>query len=219
MNLGDIVYRVRRAIEGVVAPQGLDTLLDITDEDIRLWANSGQLDIMRSTENIKATATIPSVLGQESYTLPVGLLTLERVTFDGKQLFKSTVQEIDDIDPSKDATETTGTPSRYAVWGTDLLLYARPGRVADIDLLYTKLPTELVLASDVPEIPVQYHDNIVDYCIIKARETANDLIGAQVKRQDYTFALGEARHQSQMPETDSYPSIRTLPGDQGDWGY
>jgi len=63
----------------------------------------------------------------------------------------------------------TGTPSRWTVWNGEVWLMPTPDTTGETIRLYgVGLPEPLDSNSDIPSIPPQYHDLIVNYAMAQA---------------------------------------------------
>ena len=64
-----------------------------------------------------------------------------------------------------------GAPKRYARLGADLLaIYPQPTAATIIQVTYARSPATLAADTDVPEIPVEYHPELVNYAINRLRQ-------------------------------------------------
>lgn len=73
-----------------------------------------------------------------------------------------------------------GTPTRYALLGLDLLcLNQQPaGSGVTLDITFAHGPAVLAIASDTPEVPEEYHGDLVDYAIhgTRAKEGGQEFL-------------------------------------------
>ena len=66
---------------------------------------------------------------------------------------------------------SVGAPIRYAAAGADLVaLYKRPAAPVTLQVQYAGSPTLLVLDADVPAIPPEYHQELVNFAIYRVRQ-------------------------------------------------
>ena len=65
-----------------------------------------------------------------------------------------------------------GNPTRYAALGVDLVaLYGQPATSITLKATYARAPVPLVNATDIPEIPEEYHPDLIPYGIYWLRQT------------------------------------------------
>lgn len=63
-----------------------------------------------------------------------------------------------------------GTPTKYGLLGFGLLaIYKQPAADTTLDLTYVRTPVSMVLDADEPEIPVDYHPDLIDAAIVLSR--------------------------------------------------
>lgn len=205
MNVGDIKRRVGNIL-------GDDAGVYIEPVDIVDLANDGQIDIVRRTGILRTTAFISSIAGTAEYPLPADFILAKRATWMLTRLAKTTIEELDVLDVNKDVANNTDTPQYYYISGNKLGLYATPvASVANaVKVTYVRTPVVLVGDADVPEIPVHMHEDIVRYCIMRAREQEEDYYLLQSSTADYEKRLGLSEDQANAGEASSYPAIRDI---------
>lgn len=210
MNLADIRTRVKRIF-------GDESGAQINDADIDRWANDGQLDIVRRTECLQALLELNTTAADGSYDLPDDVIKVRRVTYDGVLLSRMELEELDGIHRSRDANTPVGTPSAYYIWARQLFLHPAPadGGTNNLDFYYVKTPPALVSGTDIPAIPLQMHEDIVRYCLARAKELDEEFKQADQVWSDYLMRMSMSVDEQHSPNADSYPAVRTLPGD--DW--
>ena len=78
-----------------------------------------------------------------------------------------------------------GTPQRYIHLGADFLgVYQQPASAGTVlNVTYVRAPKTLVLDTDVPEVPAEYHPKLVDYGVYGMREAE----GAQEFQKSLVF--------------------------------
>lgn len=208
MNLGEIKLETQRLFGDTAGAQ-------ILAADLVAWANNAQMDINRKTEALKITGNISMVASTDSYALPADFLKLERTTLDGYKLQIITLEELDKYSPDRASENPVGVPIKCYIWGSKIYLYPAPqaAGVNNLVLWYIRTPVALANDADIPEIPVQYHELIVRYCLMRAKEVNDDMDGALRIRQEYDNWVGIAASEIQFPRSDTYPSVRSLPGD------
>lgn len=209
MNLGDIIVAVKRQF-------GDESGAQITNSDIIRWANDAQVDIARRTETLVSHRETEGIPSDGSYLLPTDFMFMKRVTFNNYVLH---YRSLDDLDQRGQSVETaaSGEPNSYYLTSSTLHLYPKPstGGVGVLDIFYARTPTRLVDAADTPEIPGHMHEDIIRYCLVRAKELDDDLQGAERIGAEYDARVAQSHYETITQTMNSYPAIRLSPGD--DW--
>jgi len=209
MNLGEIITAVQRQFGDTAEVQ-------IFESDIIRWANHAAIDIARETGCIQDHRETNSVAADGSYTLPEDFLQMRRVTFDGRTLRPTTLETADNNWPDREVANDSGTPQSYYIWSNILYLYPTPSTAGagNLDVYYIRTPAILIDPEDISEIPPQYHEQIIRYCLSRAKELDEEPQEASLILQEYKSGVAQSRHDSQDRQVDSYPSVRLCPGDE-----
>jgi hypothetical protein len=221
MNVSEIMNRVKRQF-------GDESGVQITNEDLIRWINDGQRQIVQTNESLLETsAKASTVADQQEYNLPTNLLILRTVMFKGSSERSYTKLEgfswsdfnmqVDGWSENQDARSR---PTIYTVYGDQILLYPIPdSSVTDaIKIYYNRLPVEVALDTDVPEIPTLYHEALVKYCLAQAYEVDEDFEAANLKAQELNVDIATLRGRSDWRVQESYPTMTVLPEDE-DFGF
>lgn len=208
LTLADIRLRVQRIF-------GDTTEVEIQIADIDKWANDAQLDIARRTDCLQAIHTIGTQVGIKSYPFAEQYISIRRVAVDGIKLARTTLEELDNTHDDRDSAYPNDTPSQYYVFANQLFLYPAPAVAGsnNIEIFYIRAPIMLVAPEQIPEIPFAYHEDIVRYCVARAKELDEEFEDANRFMEDYETRVSDARATNQWPHIDSYPAVRLLPGD------
>lgn len=211
MNLGQIIIAVQRQF-------GDESGAQITRSDIVRWANDALVDITRKTECLQVHAETDTLKDDGSYDVPFDFIRLRRVTYRGTRLSRVELEELDDLNPTQD-TESSSNPFYFYVWGRRIFLYPKPSKAGEgtLDIYYVKMPDELVSDQDVPEIPSHMHEDIVRFCLIRAKELNEDDEKAQALMFEYDGRMAFARDEATNPEIESYPAVRDIESEYGGW--
>lgn len=212
MNVGEIALRVKRQFGDEAGAQ-------ITDADIIRWINDAQREIAHHNSLLQTVATTAVVNGQDQYTLPPDMLTLRSVRYAGRKLQFMTPEESSEIIGSDNTT--TGTPTHYSVWGLKIDLYPAPlgSDADDIQLYYTRQPAPITVTTQTPELPLQYHNRIVEYCIAQAYELDDNEESYQRKMRQFQEGVDKLKDNVDWQTQDVYPSITVSSNDYGEsWG-
>ena len=205
MNVADIKRRVTNIL-------GDDAKLIFEDADLVDFMNDAQVDICRKTDILRGTSVINVIGGTEFYPLPIDFIEIQRATYNGNKLYKTTWQEIDLFDPGKDSSQTSGVPDHYHREGNQIYLYPIPSSssTGGLKVYYSRTPTALVGDTDVPEIPLSMHEDIVIRMVARGHEQVEDFQASQVKSTEYNNAIALSQEQSQEGTDEYYPVIRDI---------
>lgn len=203
MKLGEIVQHIKRQFGDEVSAQ-------ITDEDIVRWTNTAMLEIVTANaSNQGVSGTTPVVVGTREYALPSDLYLLRSVRCNGIKLRHENYEQLCEMDPSIDST--TGDPTHYWVYGGKVNLYPTPSQaLGNLQIMYVKTPVVIATydADVVPDVPVQYHPRILEYCIAQAAELDDNLGHYQIKMEEFKRNISSLKQNAENPEDDGvYPSI------------
>ena len=182
----------------------------ISDGDIIRWCNMAQIEIIRLNKLNQATASVSSVVGTDSYTLPaVSMLSIEGVLYDNIRLAKTTIQAVQRS--YMGATADSGIPGYYYEWDDSLYVYPVPDAVATIKVFFIASPTAIIATTDALSVPDVYFETVVDYCLKFAYELDDDPQSVQMKE-----AQVQNRLTNLSGDESSYYSQISLIGDDED---
>jgi hypothetical protein len=217
VNLGEIRTSVQRTF-------GDESGVQITNEDVVRWVNDAQLNIVLENESLlQATAFANSVIGQQTYSLPVDLLILRGISFKGtsdvsyNRLLGLDRQKFDEyIDGWDGTTYNAGTPQAYFVWDGSIEVFPVPSEAVTngFKIWYNQKPTPVVNDVDVPSIPEIYHNAISDMCLQSAYEMDEDWDAVGNKAQQVNASIKLLRGREDWTSQDTYPVISVRAEDQ-----
>lgn len=216
MNVSDIMTRVKRQF-------GDEASTQITNEDIWRWITDGQREIATvNTGVLEKIATVDSVAGQNEYSLPADILRLRSVHYRDSttssylRITSRSLAEFNEyVDGWSGPLYGNGIPEIFHVFASKLMLFPTPvaAVTAGIKVYYTRQPTD-VTSDLVPiDVPLTYHNRLVEYVLQQAFELDGDWNASANKAAQFTTGLGllNARDQAEM---EYYPTITVLPDDQ-----
>jgi hypothetical protein len=200
MLVSEIATRVKRQFGDEAGAQ-------IEDADIIRWVNDAMLDIARNNNLLQISATTATTAGTAEYTLPTDILSLRAIKYKNVKLNGLSMEDFDQM--LIDSTTTTGTPQAYYIYARKVTLYPAPSSSGSTDLkiYYNRVPTQVTLVSDTPEIPIQYHTRIVEYCIAQAAELDDNLAQYQIKMGQFQAGINNLKDDNTGEEDDYYPFI------------
>ncbi len=196
MNVNEIATRVKRQF-------GDEASIQITNDDVIRWVNDGQRELAIQNDLLQTAATAAIVAGQDQYFLPPDILTLRSVRVAGRRIEPISFEQA----APNFTGEARGVPCQFSNWANRIDLYPTPNYsdANDLQLYYTRIPVAVVSLADVPEIPVQYHGRLVDYCLQQAYELDENWAAAQVKGEQFQRGAQELKGRDTVQEY--YPSI------------
>lgn len=205
MNLGDIKRRVQNSV-------GDEAGVYIEGPDLVDYANDGQMDIARKTEILQTTALISTIINTDLYALPADLIRIVRVTYLNSDIRSTTLNEISQLDIDKDVAGNTGIPSLWYQAGNKIGLYPTPSAAVanSVKVTYVKSPVALAADADIPEIPVHMHEDIVRFCIWRAKEQDEDIFLLSSLAGEYEKRVTLSQEQAENYDNQTYPSIRDI---------
>jgi hypothetical protein len=105
------------------------------------------------------------------------LVPLRIATLGGVKIRPSRFNDLWALDASWPSSPTQIT--RYVAAGADLIA-VYPAQATTLNVTYARAPVAMVNAGDVPEIPAEYHIQLVNYAIYRLRQVEGGLVLASV---------------------------------------
>jgi hypothetical protein len=150
----------------------------------------------------KYQSYIPTVIGQEDYSLPSSIIHLLHPVriLDGSAsgdsgypMDKLTKAEYDRLEPNPNrANPTTGKPYTYTVYGRQILLTRIPDSAAYLlEINWTKSPSDMTAESEYPLLPSTY-DEVLKWMVLSRLNAGIELFDeSQFWRNQYEDQMGE----------------------------
>lgn len=206
MLVSEIATRVKRQF-------GDESGSLIDDNDILRWCNDGQVDIVRKTAALISSQTTAVTVGTSNVTLPADFLSVKGVVLANNPLSLVSYEE---GFVSYASSAVDAQPGMCYVLGNKLYFNSQQAS-GNLVITYIRRPTVLTLVADTPEIPVQMHEDLVRFCLARAKELNEDLEGAAAAMSDYNTRTMYGTSEMATPDAASYNGIRVLAGDEGSW--
>lgn len=211
MNVGEIKTRVKRQF-------GDESSVQVTDDDIIRWINDAQQEIAQQNDEVLETiATTAVIAGTSDYALPDDMLRLRSARYGNRKLKGLSLQEADQSitnyeDP---ANYQQGTPEMFWIYSNRITLYPTPNSndPDDLKLYYTRIPDQVAVDADTPELHKKYHPTIVQYVLMQAYEMDEDWDASGNKSAQVSAGLNSLK-ESDWQDHSAYPTITVLPEDQ-----
>lgn len=213
MDLSDVKIRVKRQF-------GDESGVQITDDDITRWVNDAQRDIvMRNESVLQTTSTTDSVAEQQAYDFPTDLLVLRSIHYkreDGDLAFyKLKGMSYTEFDEYIDGWEGTAYgpsyPIVYTTYADQILLFPIPvsSGTDNLKIIYSRQPTELTSDVDEIDLPLAYHNAVVEFCLTQAYQLDEDWNAAGVLSTQYTASVNLNKERENWGNHEVYPRITT----------
>ena len=154
-------YPTSEIIAALNEAQRLFVLLTLVLERSGIWYIPPATPFFRMLQ-----ATPPGV---PSLLFPDWIVPLRITGGTGAKIRPVRLDDLVSLDPKWPAK--VGYPTRYARLGADLLaIYPQPAVLSVATVTYARSPAVLALDGDVPEIPAQYHPELVNFAINRMRQ-------------------------------------------------
>lgn len=209
MLVSEIATRVRRQM-------GDDTSQIIQDADIIRWVNDAQLEICSSVDVLAQTSTAATIANNPDYTMPIDTNRVYSVKWQGQRLRQVSLQQAEEMYPSKDDSVNypKGSPSVFWTWGNVISLYPAPSTTgaSDLRIFYYRNPVVITATTQTPELPLDFHPRIVEYCIAQAADIDDDNTKYSVKINEFKGGIQNTLGQDR--EVQYYPFITDYVGEE-----
>lgn len=218
MNLGELKTHVKRQF-------GDESSVQVTDDDIVRWVTLAQEEIVRENEEIlNVISKIDLVAGQDEYAFPEDALTLrsiraksnindpgyEPIIFMTNAQFERSVAGYENIMSNFAASYLWTTYNRV------IYLFPIPkGDVTEgLRISYSQQPTVPTNDVDPLGLSLEYHNSILQYCLVMAYEMDENWEGAGNKMAQLQANLNRRANRSQSEARETYPVLTIRPEDE-----
>jgi hypothetical protein len=161
-----------------------------TTTRIDRWLNEAYVTIARRTrlQQFEATQTLAFSSGTQSIALPSNLGSIVSVTVasTGQPLGRLTGALVD-----TQVGTAAGSPQGYYLTGGNIVIFPQPSAATNVTLRYLAEPTLLSGTTDVPNLPVAYHDALVAYAVSRGYRQEDDPQQAAAFMADFDRRLAE----------------------------
>lgn len=164
-----------------------------SDEELLALLYDACLDMNREALLIERSYSTTSVASQQEYSYPAGVISIKRVTYNGKRLEPITFTEDDSITGLNQSTSSTGTPAFFFEWNNTVSLRPVPGTDGDAIKIYTYDEPAAITAASTLEIPTQFHMNLPDYIVSEMAAKDQNFQSAQYYAQKWEKAKISAK--------------------------
>lgn len=209
MIVSDVTTRVLRQF-------GDEASAQINGDDIIRWINDGVKTIAVTNNLSQATGLISSVVGDNSYPFPADMIAVQAIYYNGLRMKFMKTQEYNEYINISDPTEILlGLPWMWTKWSTEFKIYPKPDTAIanGIKLEYIQRPADVALPTDVLPLPLDYHTEVVKYCLQQAYRTDEDWDAANVMQDDWTSTVNTLSELETNKAIETYPTLTVLTDD------
>lgn len=195
---------------------GDESGVQIGNDDIIRWINAAEQEIITANQVLKAVATTVCVVGQEEYVLgqDIDLQYINSIHVDGRKLPFKNFNEAESYISLNDPDKTQHTrPEFWYEWAGVVSLYPIPDSAYSFKVYYHRVPVALTATSDTLNVPDNYFNRIVEYCMAQAYELDENLDAALAKSQQFQSNLVAQSLDENSASYDKYPMITVLDED------
>jgi len=177
-TLADVKVRVKRTF-------GDESGVQLTDQDIVRWTNDAMRDIVTTNEGVlEAIALTDAVAGQQAYTPPADMITLNNITYKSSSdtsYYPIRARSMQQFNIEADGWDGSAwaqnrRPFMYGVWNNTIQFFPIPDEsfAGAIKIYYQRLPVEVVDDGDLLDLPDPYFNAVCSYCLARAyRDSQN----------------------------------------------
>ena len=190
------------------------------ESQVERWLNHAQVEcqklLLQAGQNFYAkTVSTNLISGQQEYILPIDFVDLQRLsvitsgtgpTATQSMLTKITTNQQDLV------TNQSGVPAFYNIIRNRLYLYPIPNGTQVLQLIYSPVVTDMVLPTDVPNVPAEYEEFLVILAVISCLLKDGREMGGFIAKRDYYQQL--MKDTATERNVDGPRSIVTT----GEWG-
>lgn len=206
----DVLIRVQRTF-------GDEASVQVTDEDVLRWINDAQREIVMQAEDLLQTITTAStVANQQDYDVPANMFILRSLHFKSAgapsytRLKNLSLQEFDEYIDGWDGTAYTGQdPTVYCIYAGKIKLFPIPvsSGTDDLKIYFSRRPIDVVNDASTIDLPEEYFNAVVSYCLSKAFEMDEDWGAAANLAGQSTADVKRNAERHNKGSWETYPTI------------
>lgn len=208
--VSEIITEVKRTF-------GDEADIQIDDRDIIRWINTASNEIVLHNRVNRDVGVTDITAGVAEYSLPIfKIVSIQSIYVDSIKLEFRTINEVEEYVAKWDPKGTaTGQPTMWFQWGKVIQVYPVPAvdLIGGMVVYFVREPEPVQNAIDIIQVPDNYYESIVQYCLAKAYELDEDMDNSNFKMGQFNTRLGILAEQETMPYQATYPRITVLEDD------
>lgn len=187
MPLGTPTKTVQDVVTAVQRQFGDESGVQITSVDILRWVNQAQMEICNKNPILQATATSTTIVGQQTYSVPLDIIQVESLMFAGNILeprnFEGIRLELGE------ANSEQGVPQFWYTWRDLLYLWPIPDSADLLEVNYSRKPVAVTTVAALLDLPDRYYERVCEFCKAKAYELDEDWSAQKIERDSFDMEL------------------------------
>lgn len=189
---------------------GDESGVQLEDDDLIRWINSGQYEICRQNKVLKLRGTQNAVPGQATYSLdlPRDIIQIESIRLGDVRLIPT---EFTTIDANLDEypADAKGSPKLWYKWGNEVTLWPGPKTTEALTIYFTGAPVRHPNydPARLLEVPDEYYLPLVDFIMSKAHEMDDNSDSQQISTQLYAERMAAMNDEERAGQTLTFQTI------------
>jgi hypothetical protein len=208
-TLGDVFEYIKRQF-------GDESGVQITLSDCTRWVNAAEAEIISQNQVLRAVATSTTVANDEDYVLgdSMDIQTINSIQVSGVKIPFKNYNEAEDYISRNDPSKVQRSfPVFWYEWGGTIFFYPIPDSNYVMKVYYHKIPVTLTGSADKLNVPDNYFNRILEYCMAQAYELDEQFDAASVKGTQFEDRLLNMNLDETFVNIDVYPSLTVLADD------
>lgn len=195
---------------------GDESGVQVTNDDVIRWVNAAEAEIISANQVLTAIATTSTVAAQEAYPLgaSIDIQAINSIRVDGIKIpfmgFNEADEYINENDPTKSAR---AIPQFWYQWAGTVYLFPLPDKVYTLQIFYHRVPAALTALTDTLNLPDNYFNRIIEYCMAQAYELDENFEAASAKNSQFANGVQAMSLEDEGSAVDIYPMITIMPED------
>lgn len=213
MSLRPSTHTLQTLLTDVKRLFGDESGVQLDDNDIQRWANEAQMEIVRSNGVLKVKSSLPSVVGQSTYSFPdLKIQSIASLHYDNRLLPNTPFAEAERLIISTDPEQTAiGSPELWYEWGGEFTIWPKPEESKTITVYYTAYPAELTGdPSQLLSLPDKFYPAVQSYIMMKAYEMDEDHQASQLAETRFREAVQRQDGDEREAQDMTYPVIQEV---------
>lgn len=208
-TLGNVFEYIKRQF-------GDESGVQITIADCTRWVNAAESEIISQNQVLRAVASSTTAANDEDYVLgdEMDIQTINSIQVSGVKIPFKNYNEAEDYITRNDPSKTQRAfPIFWYEWGGVIFFYPVPDATYPMKVMYHKTPVELINTGDKLNVPDNYFNRVLEYCMAQAYELDEQFDAASVKGEQFENRLLNMSNDEAYVNIDTYPTITVMVDD------